>query len=438
MRAGSFLLRLAAPLVPSDLRRDWLREWQAELQYALDRQSRVGRRPSQVHARLAIRCLGALVHAAWLRVDRWRFEMLLQDLKYAVRTLTRKPAYAAMTVLTLAIGIGANATIFSAVRAVLFRPLPFPSSESIVQIYSTTQTRPDAAGGTVSPPDFVDWRTGSTSFAEMAAISAGAIPWSGYGTAEQIPYASVTGGFFNVLQVAARLGRSIGYEDDAFGGPDVVVISDTLWTRRFGSDPSILGRTMTLDGSPRRIVGVMPAGFSYPLGSELWVPLRFTSNDLATQRGAHYLDVVARLTPHRTRDAARGELTAIVRRLVEQYPRTNARNAVNIVPLREALVGNVRVALLMLLGAVAFVLLIVCVNIASLTLTRAVGRTRELAVRAALGAGRARLVNQLLVESALLAVVGGGAGLLLASWATQGVAALDAGLGIPLLDQTRT
>ena len=279
--------------------------------------------------------------------------MLLQDLKYAVRTLTRKPGYAAITVLTLAIGIGANATIFSAVRAVLFRPLPFPSSESIVQIYSTTEAVPDAAGGTVSPPDFIDWRTSSTSFAEMAAISDGTIPWSGHGAAEQVAYAAVTGGFFNVLQVAARPGRNLGYEDDALGGPDVVVISDAIWRRRFGSDPSILGRTMTLDGTARRIVGVMPAGFSYPLGSELWVPLRFSSDELTTQRGAHYLDVIARLAPHRTRDAARGELAVVVRGLGERYPRTNARSAVNLVPLREALVGNVRLALLMLLGAVA-------------------------------------------------------------------------------------
>jgi putative ABC transport system permease protein len=437
MRAGSFLLRLAAPLVPSDLRRDWLREWQAELQYALHRQSRVGRRPSQVHARLAIRCLGALVHAAWLRIDRWRLEMLVQDAKYAIRTLSRKPGYAAITILTLAIGIGANAAIFSAVRAVLLRPLPFPAPEQLVQISSTTVARPNVIGGAVSPPDFTDWRRDSRAFAEMAAINAGSIPWSGHGPAEQVPHAAVTGGFFNVLGVGPLHGRAIGYEDDPVGGADVVVISHGLWTRRFGGDPSIVGRTMTLDGTPRRIVGIMPVGFSYPLSSEIWIPLRFSTRDLTTQRGAHYLDVIARLEPGTTRESAQGELSGVVRRMAEAFPSTNAEKAVAMIELRQALVGNVRPAMLMLLGAVGFVLLIVCVNIASLTLTRAVGRTRELAVRAALGAGRARLVNGLLVESVLLALVGGAAGLLTAIWATQAIAALDTGLGIPLLDQTR-
>ena len=297
--------------------------------------------------------------------------------------------------------------------------------------------RPNATGGTASPPDYVDWRTESTAFAEMAAISAGAIPWSGHGAAEQVPYALVTGGFFNVMRVAAAQGRAISYEDDPPGTPDVVVISHDLWVRRFGGTAGAIGQVMMLDGTPRRIVGVMPRGFSYPLSSELWIPFRFTEQELATQRGAHYLDVVARLEPDVSREAAQSELLGIVRRLAGRYPRTNVNNSINVMPLRDALVGNVRPALLVLLGAVGFVLLIVCVNIASLTLTRALGRTRELAVRAALGAGRVRLVNGLLVESVVLATAGGAAGLLIASWAAKGIAALDSGLGIPLLDQTR-
>lgn len=431
------LLRLASRLAPADARRDWLREWAGEVHYA---QQRMARRPGGAQrdwAALLVRCCGAFVHAAWLRWDRWRLEMLMQDVKYALRTLVKRPAFAIITVLTLGVGIGANAAIFSAVRAVLFRPLPFPAAEEIVQVYSTLLSRPSATGGTASPPDYVDWRTQSAAFSEMAAVSAGSIPWSGHGAAEQVPYALVTGGFFNVMRVAAAQGRTIGYEDDPLGAPDVVVISHGLWTRRFGAAADAIGQVMVLDGTPRRIVGVMPRGFSYPLSSELWLPFRFTERDLATQRGAHYLDVVARLKPGVTRDAAHGELSGVVRRLAAQYPRTNANNAVNLVPLRDALVGNVRRALLVLLAAVGFVLLIVCVNIASLTLTRAVGRTRELAVRAALGAGRMRLVNGLLVESAVLAGTGGIAGLLIAMWAAQGIAALDSGLGIPLLDQTR-
>jgi predicted permease len=271
----------------------------------------------------------------------------------------------------------------------------------------------------------------------MAAISAGAIPWSGHGQAEQVPYAMVTGGFFNVLGVAPMYGRALSYEDDEMGGPDVVVISHSLWTRRLGSDPAVIGRTMTLDGTARRIVGVMPTGLSYPLGSELWIPLRFDSRTLTTGRGAQYLDIVARLREDVTVDRAQAEMSAIVQQLASRYPRTNSNKAVAVFGLRDALVGNVRPALLMLLIAVGFVMLIVCVNVASLGLTRAIGRSRELAVRSALGAGRARLVSGMLVESGVLALAGGTMGLLLAYWATQGAAALDTTLGIPLLNQTR-
>jgi predicted permease len=410
------------------MRRDWLREWRAEITHA---------RRRHAGGRLVVRCLGAFVHAAWLRWDRWRIEMLLQDVKYALRTLTRKPGFAAVTILTLAIGIGANAAIFSAVRAVLFRPLPFPHPDQIVQVSSTTVKGPQYFGGAASPPDFTDWRTNNTSFSEMAAISAGSIPWSGQGQAEQVPYANVTGGFFNVLGVGAMHGRALGYEDDAMGAPDVVVISHQLWARRLGSDPSVIGQSMMLDGIPRRIVGVMPAGLSYPLGTELWIPVRFSSDTLASQRGAHYLEVIARLRPDVTRDAAQAQMATLVRQMAETYPRTNANKAVAIFGLREALVGNVRPALLVLLAAVGFVMLIVCVNVASLGLTRAVGRSRELAVRAALGAGRSRLVNGMLVESVVLAAAGGVAGLLLANWAAQGLAALDSSLRIPLIGETR-
>jgi putative ABC transport system permease protein len=436
VRLCGALIRTAAPLAPADVRKQWLREWQAELQYAISRRSRGAVKPAAA-AGLVLRCSGAFVHAAWLRWDRWRIEMLRQDIKYAIRTLTKKPGFAVVTVLTLAIGIGANAAIFSAVRAVLLRPLPFPAPEQLVQVSSTTVTRPNLPGGAASPPDFTDWRRDSTSFTEMAAFSAGSIPWSGEGAAEQVPYAMVTGGFFNVLGIAPLQGRAIAYEDDAIGAPDVVVISQRLWARRFGSDRNVVGRTMTLDGTPRRIIGVMPSALDYPLQSELWVPLRFTARELATQRGAHYLEVIARRKPEASLEQARGELSQIVQRLGAAYPSTNRNNAVAVFELRDALVGSVRPAMLVLLAAVGFVLLIVCVNIASLALTRAVGRTRELAVRAALGAGRSRLINGLLAESVLLAGLGGLAGLLVATWATQGIAALDSGLGIPLLDQTR-
>jgi putative ABC transport system permease protein len=296
------LLRAAAPLAPADLRRDWLREWEAELWFSVTHR-RASARPSS--ARLMARCAGAPLHAAWLRWDRWRLDMLLQDIRYAVRTLVRKPGFAAMTILTLAVGIGGNAAIFSAVRSVLLRPLPFPGPDELVQIFSTTVSAPERAVGSVSPPDFTDWRRDNRSFSEMATINANAFALTGLGTAEQLPGAQVTGGFFNVLAVPALYGRTLLPEDDATGGPDVVVLAHSLWTRQFGSDPNAVGRTITLEGTSYRIVGVMPRGFKYPLDSELWRPQRFTTNDLTTQRGAHYLDVIGRRKPGVSLEQAR-------------------------------------------------------------------------------------------------------------------------------------
>lgn len=247
----------------------------------------------------------------------------------------------------------------------------------------------------------------------------------------------MTGGFFNVLGVRPLFGRSLSTEDDAMGGPEVVVLGHGLWTRSFGSDPGTIGRTIAIDGTHMRIVGVMPRGFAFPLQSEIWMPLRFSEKDLTTQRGAHYLDIIGRLRPAVPLNRAREEMRAVARRLGESYPRTNRNTRISVHELRSAMVGEFRPALLMLLGAVGFVLLIVCANVANLVLTRALGRTREMAIRSALGAAGVRLVRGVLVESLLLSVLGGIAGLALAIWASQGIAALERGLGIPLLEETR-
>ena len=363
--------------------------------------------------------------------------MLLQDIKYAVRTLIKKPGFAAMTIATLAIGIGANAAIFSAVRAVILRPLPFPAPEQLVQVFATSVKAPDRVGGTASPPDFTDWRRDSTSFAEMAAINAGAYALTGVGPAEQVTGANVTGGFFAVMGVTPLYGRPLQPADDAMGGPGVAVLSYDLWARRFGANPLAVGRTITIDSDEYRIVGVMPRGFAYPLQSEVWLPQRFSANDLATQRGAHYLDVVGRLKHDVPIERAREEMRAMSIRLEEAFPSTNKDSRISVHEMRTALVGDVKTPMLLVLGAVGFVLLIVCVNVANLVLTRALGRTREVAIRAALGAGRVRLVRGVVVESILLATVGGLAGLGLAAWASRGIAVLQDGLGIPLLGETR-
>lgn len=427
-------LRLGAPIVPHAVRRDWLREWRAELACAEVRASRPGRPRADG---IAWRAAGALPHALWLRWDQWSFEMLWQDLKHAVRALRAKPGFTFLTVLTLAIGIGSNAAIFGAVNAVLLRPLAYPDPDRLVQVFKTALAQPDRAGGTVSPPDFTDWRRTATAFSELSALVEGTYPITGSGAAEQVPGASVTGGFFGVLGTPPQLGRVLSPADDAMGGRDVVVLGHGLWTRRFGADRGILGRQLPIDGISREVVGVMPEGFEYPLQSELWVPLRFSAQDLETQRGAHYLDVLGRLTPGVTIDAARAEIRAVATRLAADHPRTNRDASASVHRLRDALVGNVRQSLFVLLGAVGLVLLIVCVNVAGLVLARAAGRGREMSVRVAVGASRASLIRGLLVESVVLGLVGGAAGLVLAHWATGAIAALDTTIGIPLLNQTR-
>ena len=363
--------------------------------------------------------------------------MLWQDLRHALRALRAKPGFTAVTVLTLAIGIGGTTAIFGAVNAVLLRPLPFPDADRLVRVFKTPLKQPDLVGGTVSPPDFVDWRRDSGAFAELAAFNSDTLALTGDGAAEMIPAALVTGGFFPALGTPAWLGRTITIDDDPMGGRDVVVLSHALWARRFGSDRSVVGRQITLDGVPREVIGVMPPGVAFPLRSEMWVPMRFSARDLETQRGAHYISVLGRLKPEVTLDAARADMRALAARLAQDFPRTNRDSTASVHPLRESLVGSVRQSMFVLLGAVGLVLLIVCSNVASLVLVRGSGRGRELAVRMAVGAGRASLVRGLLVESLCLGLLGGAAGLLLAYWATGAIAALDPSIGVPLLNQTR-
>ena len=434
LRWCDLLIRAAAPVVPYDLRTDWMREWRAELAYACARAEKSGRR---MPVTCVWRTLGVFFHAAWLRWDRWRIEMLIQDLRHALRALRAKPGFTAVTVLTLAVGIGGNAAIFGAVNAVLLRPLPYPDADSIVRVFKTSIKVPDGVGGTTSPPDFTDWRHDNAVFTEMAGVLEGSYALTGEGAAEQVPGASVTGGFFTVMGVPALHGRTLRTDDDAIGGPDVVILSHALWTRRFGGDAGAIGRRVTLEGVSYEVVGVMPAGFNFPLQSQLWKPIRFTAKDLETQRGAHYVDVVGRIKPGTTIEQARANMRTIAARLAEQFPSTNRNSSASVHPLRDAVVGSVRQSMFVLLGAVGLVLLIVCVNVAGLVLVRAVGRGRELAVRMAVGAGRFTLIRGLLVESLVLGIAGGIGGLALASWATAAIASLDVSIGVPMLDQTR-
>ena len=429
-----FVIRAASPLVPYDIRAEWMREWRAELAFVCARAQRLGRR---MPVTCFWRACGAFVHAAWLRWDRWRIEMLIQDLRHALRALRAKPGFTTVTVLTLAIGIGGNAAIFGAVNAVLLRPLPYPDADRIVQVFKTSVKQPDRIGGTTSPPDFADWRRDNVVFTGLGGFVEGSYSLTGDGAAEQIPGASVTGDFFDVFGTTPQYGRTLSVADDAVGGRDVVVLSHAVWVRRFGSDPRIVGELITLESMPYEVVGVMPAGFDYPLQAELWVPLRFTARDLETQRGAHYVDVVGRIKPDTTIEQAQANMRTLAARLAAQFPSTNRDSSASVHQLRDAVVGSVRQSMFVLLGAVGLVLLIVCVNVAGLVLIRAVGRGREMAVRVAVGAGRFSLFRGLLVESLVLGVAGGLAGLALASWATATIASLDTSIGIPMLNQTR-
>ena len=434
LRWCDFLLRVASPIVPHDIRRDWLREWRAEFAYTAARAARLNK-PMPI-ASLPRAC-GAIAHAGWLRWDRWRIEMIWQDIKHSLRGLLRKPGFTATVVLTLAIGIGGTTAIFGAVNAVLLRPLPYPGPDELVRVYKTLLKQPDRIGGTTSPPDFTDWRRDNSSFTELAAYDSDSFALTGTGAAEQVPAGEVTGGFFAVLGTQPLLGRTIDTGDDPMGSRDVVVLSHAIWARRFGANPGIIGQQVVLDGVSREVIGVMPPGFQFPLRAEIWLPFRFSARDLETQRGAHYIEVVGRLKPDVTIERAREDMRTIAAKLAREFPRTNRDNSASVHPLRESMVSNVRQSLFVLLGAVGLVLLIVCVNIASLVLIRAIGRGRELAVRVAIGAGRATLVRSLLVESVLLGVLGGAAGLVLAYWATAAIAALDPSVGVPLLNQTR-
>ena len=342
------------------------------------------------------------------------------DLAHALRSLRRSPGFALVAILTLALGIGANVAIFSVVNAALIRPLPFPEPDRLVQVFPETRK----LQGTASPPDYTDWRAQARSFTEMAAVNEGSWALSGDGPAEQISGATVTPGFFRVMGIAPAQGRTFTEEEAVPGQDNTVVISEQLWRTRFGSDPGIVGRSIRLDGASRLVTGVMPAGFDFPDGSDLWLPLGFSPEDLATQRGAHYLLVFARLAPGAGLADAGREMVTIADRINQQYPQTNPDQTVRLTPLHDALVGNARGSLLVLLAAVGVVLLIASVNVANLLLARGTGRGRELAVRMALGASTSRLASLVLAESLWLGLAGTLIGLALATWGTGLLVAL--------------
>jgi predicted permease len=341
---------------------------------------------------------------------------LAQDLRYALRQLSKNPGFTAVAVITLALGIGANTAIFSVVNGVLLNPLPYWQPNRLVALYSSDH---DSAYSSISYPNFLDWAQGSRSFSSLAAFLTVGFNLTGAGEPESVRAAMVSASFFPLLSVEPTAGRLFLPEEDQLGARPVVLISGGLWKRRFGSAPNALGKTLTLNRTAYTVVGVIPGDFGYGGGifdrSDVYVPIGRWDDPTFRDRRTGMVGAVGRLKPRVSFEQAKADMDSLGRHLAEVYPDADKDTGITLVPLKQSLVGDIRPYLLMLLAAVGFVLMIACVNVANLLLVRSTARRHEFAIRTALGASGSRVTRHVLTESTLLAIAGGGLGLLIAS-----------------------